>query len=133
MRIRSRKVTIYVQSLRVQTGQKLVEELYPIKPRNPRSYEISKDMWFKVKVERTYNYVLPEEQRALSEFARQLCEQRGLELRVVDVSKETALTRLLIRLQGIKNFPAVENSRGARLQAPFTHTEFEGFISESAF
>jgi hypothetical protein len=128
----SLKITVYVQSLKVQSGEKLVEELYPIKVRNPRFYEFSRDVWFNVKIKKTYRFVLPDEQKTLSEFAQQLCEQRGLELKVVDVSKETALARLLVRLKRIKSFPAVENSRGARMQAPFTQTALEEFISESA-
>ncbi len=133
MGIRSLEITVYVRSLRVQSGEKLVEELYPIKPRSPLGYYISRDTVFKANVKKTYNYVLPDLQKTLSEYAHQLCEQHSLELKIIDVSKETALTGLLIRLKGIKNFPAVENNRGDRLQAPFTQTELEKFISESAF
>ena len=122
-----------MQSLRVQSGEKLVEELYPIKPRSPRGYDISRDMVFKAKVKKTYQYVLPDLQKTLSEYAQQLCEQHSLELKVIDVSKETTLTGLLIKLKGIKSFPAVENSRRDRLQAPLTQIELEKFIRESAF
>jgi len=122
-----------VQSLRVQSGEKLVEELYPIKPRSPRGYDTSRDTVFKAKVKKTYKYVLPDLQKTLLENGQQLCEQHGLELEVVDVSKETALTRLLIRLKGIRNFPAIENSQGAKLQAPFTQTELEEFLRDSEF
>jgi hypothetical protein len=127
------RIIVYVQSLKVLTGEKLVEELYPIKPRSPLGYSISRDMVFKAKIKKTYNYVLPDLQKTLSEYAQRLCEQRGLELKVVDVSKETAWARLLIRLKGIKDFPVLETSRGNKLQAPFTQTELEEFISGSSF
>jgi glutaredoxin len=126
------EITVYVRSMKIPVGETLVEELYPIKPRAPRAYEISKDTWFKVKLKKIYRYVLPDDQKALVEAVKQLSERHGLELKIIDVTKETAMHRLWRKLKGIKNFPVVKTNRGDRLQAPFSQSRLERFVSESA-
>lgn len=111
-------------------GETLVEELYPIK-RPTRVYELSKDIWLKAKLKRIYDYVLPDDQKALVEVVKRVSERSGLELRIIDVTKETAILRLWRKLKGMKEFPVVETSRGGRLEAPFSQSELERFISES--
>jgi len=124
------EITVYVRSTKIQAGETLVEELYPIK-RASRAFEISRDTWFKVRLKKIYKYVLPDDQKKIVEVVRRLSEGSGLELKVVDVAKETAIRRLWRKLKGSNNFPVVENSRGSRLQAPFSLNELERFISES--
>jgi len=124
------EITIYVRSMKIPVGQTLVEEPYSIK-RATRVYEISRDIWFRVKVKKIYRYVLSDDQQAPYEVLKQLSERGDLELKVIDVTKETAVRRLWWRLRGIKNFPVVEINRSKRLQAPFSQSELERFISES--
>jgi len=121
------EVTVYVKSTKVQVGETLVEELYSIK--RPSVY---RDIWFKVKLKKTYSCVLPDDQKALVEVVKRLSERGGLELKVIDVSKENVILKLWRKLQGMKNFPVVKTNRGDRLQAPFSQSEIERFISESA-
>lgn len=124
------KITVYVKSMKIPTGQTLVEEPYPIK-RPTRAYDISRDIWFRVKLKKIYRYVLPDDQQALYGVVKQLSERAGLELKVIDVTMETAILRLWRKLRGINNFPVVETNRGKRLQAPFSQSELERFIAES--
>lgn len=125
------EITVYVRSMKIPTGKTLVEEPYQVK-RATRAYEISRDIWFKVKVKKVYSYVLPDDQREHVEVVKRLSERDGLELKFIDVARETVIHRLWRALKGIKNFPVVETSRGGRLQAPFSQSELERFISESA-
>jgi hypothetical protein len=128
------KVKVYVKSMKVPAGEKLVEELYPIK----RGYSPSRrDTFYKVKLKKVYSYILPDEQKTLIGDVKRLSEQYGFELKVIDVSKEDPfdpwvfLQKVWRRLRGIKNFPVVETKRGGRLQAPFSQGELEKFISDS--
>lgn len=125
------EVTVYVRSMKVPVGEKLVEELYPIK-RATRAYEYSRDTVFQVRRVKEYAYVLPDDQKDLVEFVERLSEERGFKLRIIDVTKETVLYRLWKRLGGIKGFPVVVTRRGARLEAPFSVDDLQRFISESA-
>jgi len=125
------EITVYVRSIKIKTGETLVEEPYPVK-RLPRAYEISKDTWFKVKLKKMYSYVLPDDQKTLVEEVKLLSERHSLKLKVIDATKQTLIQRLWIRLKGIKNFPVVETNRGIRLRAPFSQNELDRFISESA-
>lgn len=119
-----RKITVYVRSRKIMTGETLVEELYSVK--RPSVY---RDIMFKAKLKKIYSYVLPDDQKAQVEVVKRLSEQCGLELKVIDVAKENVILRLWKKLQGMKNFPVVETNRGDRLQAPFSQSELERFVS----
>jgi hypothetical protein len=129
------KITIYVRSMKVPMGETLVEELYPIKRGYRPDRPGSRDTFFQVKRKKVYGYVLPDDQNALIEDVKRLCKRYGLELKIIDVSKEDAfdpfifLIRLWRIIKGIKNFPVVETNRGIRLRAPFTQSELERFFS----
>jgi len=130
------EITVYVRSLRVPIGETLVDDLYSIKRGYSRPQH--RDTFYKVKRKIIYSYVLPDDQKALIEDVKQLSKRYGLELKVIDVSKEDVLDPLIFlqkvwrRLKGIKNFPVVETNRRVRLRAPFSQSELERFISESA-
>jgi len=121
------EITVYVRGIKVPVGEALVEELYQIKRASPYH-----DTWFKVKLKKLYTYVLLDDQRSLVDIVTELSEQHGLELKIIDVSKKTAIYRFWKKLNGIKTFPAVETNRGGRLQAPFSQSDLEKLISESA-
>jgi hypothetical protein len=130
------EIRVYVKSVKVPIGEELVEGLYPIK----RGYStVFRDGFYEVKRKITYGYVLPDDQNAVIEEVKRLSERYGFELRVIDVSKEEVsdplvlLQRIWRRLKGIKHLPVVETNRRARLRAPFSQSELERFVSESAF
>lgn len=125
------RITVYVRSIKIPVGETFVEELYPVK-RASRAYEISRDTWFKVKRKKVYNYVLQDDQKENVEVVKRLSERYGLELKVIDVARETVIYRLWRNLKGMRNFPVVENNRGRRLQGTFSQNELERLISESA-
>lgn len=128
------EVTVYVRSTKVPIGETLVERLYPIK----RGYGYRGSGLYEVKRKMMYNYVLPADHNALIEDVKLLCKRYGLRLKVIDVSKEDIMDPLILfqrvrrRLKGIKNLPAVETARGARLRTPFSRSELEKVVSESA-
>jgi len=124
------KITVYVRSMKVPAGETLVEEPYLMK-RATRVYEISKDVWYAVRLKKIYRYVLPDDQKEIVDVVEQLSEQRGFELKIIDMTREDAISRLWKKLMGIKNFPVVETKRGKRLQAPFSQSELESFVSRS--
>lgn len=123
------KITVYVRSMRVLVSETLVEEPYPTK-KGYGPYEVSKYIMFQTKLKKKYSYVLPDDQKALVEVVKRLSERCGFELQVIDVAKETIIQRLWRELKWIKNFPVVETNRGGRLQAPFSQSELERFISQ---
>jgi len=121
------EITVYVRSKKIKTGETLVEELYSIKRPS-----VHRDAMFKAKIKKIYSYVLPDDQKTLVDVVKRLSERKGFELKVVDVAKENSLLHKLWRkLRGMKNFPLVETNRGERLQAPFSQSELERFVSES--
>ena len=123
------RITVYVRSMKVLVSETLVEEPYPVK-KGYGPYEISKHTTFQAKLEKKYSYVLPDDQKELVEVVKRLGERYGYELNVVDVAKETAIHRLWRKLKGIKTFPVIETNRRGKLQAPFSKSELERFISE---
>lgn len=129
------EIKVYVKSVKVPVGEELVEGLYPIK----RGYSVQfRDVFYQVKRKMMYGYVLTDDQNAVVEDVRRLSKRYGLELKVIDVSREEAFDPLVFfqrvwrKLKGIKNFPVVETNRRARLRAPFSQSELERFVSESA-
>jgi hypothetical protein len=129
------EITVYVRSTKIPIGETLVERLYPIK----RGYGYRGSSLYKVKRQMMYNYVLPADHNALIEDVKLLCKRHGLRLKVIDVSKEDMMDPLILfqrirrTLKGIKNLPAVETNRGARIRTPFSQDKLERFISELAF
>jgi hypothetical protein len=129
------EIRVYVKSVKVPIGEELVEGLYPIKR---GSSILFRDSFYKIKRKMMYSYVLPDDQNTLVEDVKRLSERYGLELKVIDVSKEEVsdplilLQRIWRKLKGITNLPVVETNRGARLRAPFSTSELERFVSESA-
>ena len=128
-------ITVYVRSVKVPMGDKLVERLYPIK----RGYSaMFRDGFYEVKRKMMYGYVLPDEQSLVVEDIARLSKKYGVGLKIVDVSKEDtldpaiALQKVWRRLKGIKRFPTVESNHGERLTAPLSQSELEKLISKSA-
>lgn len=121
------KITVYVKSDKVFAGTTLVEEPYPVK-RVSRFH----DTVYKVRLKKKYNYILPDNQAVFVKTVKRLSERHGLELKIIDMTQETVLGALWRNLRGIKNFPVLETKRGGRLMAPFSESELERFISETA-
>ena len=132
------EITLYVRSDKILAGEKLVEGLYSVKPRTPRAYEMSRDTTYEVKLKKVYNYVLPDDQKALIEDVKRLIERYGLEMKIIDVSQEDAYDPLILiqrvwrRIKGIHSLPVLETNRGEMLRAPFSQNELEEFVSKLA-
>jgi hypothetical protein len=126
---------VYVRSLKVPVGERLVEGLYSIKSR----YWYERDAFYEVKRKIMYSYVLPDDQNELIGDVERLTERYGLELKIIDVTRGSALDPVILfqkvwrRLKGIRKLPVIETNRGARLRTPFSQSELERFISESAW
>jgi hypothetical protein len=112
-------ITVYVRSAKVLVGEKLVEELYPVK-RTTRAYEYSRDTVFEVKHKKEYDFVLLDDQKELVKSLTRLAEKHGLRLKIIDVAKATVIFGLWKNLRGIKSFPTVETKHGRRLKSPFS-------------
>jgi hypothetical protein len=123
-------VTLYVKSIRISKGKVLTEELYPVKRASAAALDLARSTIFRAKLKEIYDYVLPDDQKAITSALERLCSKYGLELHVVDITREDLLRRFVIWLKGIKDFPILETSQGQRLQAPFSENELERFISE---
>jgi hypothetical protein len=125
---------VYVKSLKVPAGERLVEGLYSIKSR----YWYERDAFYEVKRKIMYRYVLPDDQNELIVDVGRLTERYGLELKVIDVTKGSLLDPVILfqkvwrRLKGIRKLPVIETNRGERLRIPFSQSELEKFISDSA-
>jgi hypothetical protein len=124
------KVTLYTKSNRISKGKVLTEELYPVKRASAAALDLARSAVFRAKLKEIYDYVLPDAQKAITTALERLCSKYGLELHVVDITRENVLQRFVMWLKGIKDFPTLETSRGQRLQTPFSENELERFISQ---
>jgi hypothetical protein len=109
------KVTLYTKSNRISKGKVLTEELYPVKRASAAALDLARSAVFRAKI---------------TTALERLCSKYGLELHVVDITRENVLQRFVMWLKGIKDFPTLETSRGQRLQTPFSENELERFISQ---
>mgnify|MGYP006267176119 FL=1 len=69
------RITVYVKSAKVRTGDKLVEDLYPIKRGYNPFPPLSRDAFYEVRRKSIYNYVLPEDQKEVVEHVKHLSKQ----------------------------------------------------------
>jgi len=119
-----------VRSLRVSKGKILIEELHPVKRASASAPDLARDAVFRAKFKDIYDYILPDDQRAIITALERLCSKYSLELHVIDITQENFLYRFMIRLKRIRYFPTLETSQGIRLQPPFSENGLERFISE---
>jgi len=90
------KVTLYVKSIRISKGKVLTEELYPVKRASAAALDLARSTIFRAKLKEIYDYVLPDDQKAITSALERLCSKYGPELHVVDITREDLLRRLMI-------------------------------------
>jgi hypothetical protein len=133
--VASKKATLYVKSVKtIETEEKVVEKAtidliwrgypYTVPPRFLPCYDVvtvSKD-----------EFVLPEDQQRVVEMVKEIASRHGLEVEVIDVSRENALHRAVQReLENIKTFPTLIANSGEKLEGNFSQEQIESSLSES--
>jgi glutaredoxin len=135
MFVANRMVTLYVKSEKVVTGETSVREPHIIKKGIARGdfYRMRNMFWdtaFDTRVKEVYGYVLPDDQKAIVETVKRLCEKHGFEVRVVDVTRENLLHRVMQEeVSKIKTFPTLITGSGGRLEGNFSEEQVESFLS----
>jgi len=133
--VASKFVTVYVKSEKVVTGGTSVREPHLIKRGIARGdfYRMRNMFWdtaFDTRVKEVYGYVLPDDQKAIVEAVRRLCEKHGFEVRVVDVTRENLLHRAVQEeVSKIKTFPTLITDSGGRLEGSFSEGQVESLLS----
>jgi hypothetical protein len=129
-------ITLYVKSEKVVTGEASVTEPHLIKRGVARgdSYPMRDMFWdtaFEAKVELLHDYVLPDDQKAVVETVRRLCEKHGVGVKIVDVTKENVLHRAVQEeISKIKTFPTLISDSGQKLESDFSEEQIELFLSK---
>jgi hypothetical protein len=129
-------VTLYVRSEKVVTGETSVVEPHLVKKGVARGdgYRMRDMFWdtaFDTKIEELHDYVLPDDQKAAVETVRRLCENHGIEVRIVDVTRENLLHRVVQEeVSKIKTFPTLITDSGRRLESSFSEEQVESLLSE---
>ena len=78
-------------------------------------------------------YVLPEDQQRTSEIVKGAASRYGLEVEVVDVSKENVIKREIQKeREKLTVFPTLIVSSGERIEGNFTESQVESLISRAA-
>jgi short-subunit dehydrogenase len=73
---------------------------------------------------------LPDDQKAAVEIVRRLCEKHGIEVRIVDVTRENLLHRVVQEeVSKIKTFPTLITDSGRRLEGSFSEEQVESLLS----
>jgi len=131
----SRVATLYVKSGNVVTGETSVMEPYLIKKGVPRGdfYRMRDMFWgvaFGTRIEEVRDYVLPDDQKAIVEIVKKVCEKYGFEIKVVDLARENVLHRAVQEeVSKIKIFPTLITDFGGRLEGNFSEEQVESLLS----
>ena len=85
---------------------------------------------YDVKKVPAYAYVLPENQKKISEMVRDVAERMALTVRIIDVSKENFVRRGIQRkAEGIRTFPALVIDSADRIEGEINKEQIESFLS----
>ena len=127
------QVTLYVRSSKTATGTKQVggyktiasnsaaPVLYGFPPKPYTYYDVE------TKVE--YDYMLPEEQQKIVEDAKELSPKYGVDLTIVDLTKDKAFSRWrLEHSKKIKTLPALVSDTGEIIEGVMTREQIEAFL-----
>jgi hypothetical protein len=79
-------------------------------------------------------YVLPEDQRRTVEIVKDVASRHGVEVKVVDVGRESILRKAIREERDrIKVFPALVADSGERIEGDVTEEQVESFLSQIAY
>jgi glutaredoxin len=134
---------LYVKSVKTVTGS--VEAEHEIFGRSPLDHpnrvkvegKVADGTFrlrqFAVETEPKYDYILPEEQEKATETVKRIARKYGLEVEVVDLTKENALRRILQKKRGeIRIFPTLIAGPGERIEGNPTERQVEELFSRLA-
>jgi hypothetical protein len=118
------KIKLYVKSIKTVAETR---EADLCDPQAARAYPI------RVKVEGKGDYVFPEDQQKAIETVKRIARKYGLEVEIVDVTREDAVHRILQKKRKrIKNLPTLIASSGERFEGNFTEKQVEELFSRLA-
>jgi cysteine sulfinate desulfinase/cysteine desulfurase-like protein len=127
--VTNKSATIYVKSKKVVTGEISVTEPHLVSPSrgSPASADFSP--LYETRTEKQYGYVLPDEQKAVLETVKRLCEKHGFELKIIDVTRENLVRRALQEeIRRVKSFPTLMTDSGRRIEGNISEEQIELFL-----
>jgi hypothetical protein len=134
------EVRLYVKSVKTVTGTREIErEIFGrsvsshpsrVKVEGSAAGGTFRLRQFAVETEPKYDFVLSEDQKAVVELVEKVASRHSLKVEVIDVAKEVALHRAILReFKGIRTFPTLTVSSGEKLGGKITRKQVESILS----
>ena len=134
------KVRLYVKSERIITGTSETEREIPARSTfsHPDQVKVEGSVakgtfrmrYFATETEPKYDFVLSEDQQTVVEMVKKVASRHGLNVEVIDVTKEHILHRLVrTKFEKIKTFPTLIVSSGQKIEGKITEKEVECIFS----
>jgi hypothetical protein len=93
---------------------------------------IASPVTFDSETEAKYESILPEEQKKIVEIVEETTSKHGLELEVIDVTRENVFHRTIREeLERIRSFPTLVLSSGERIEGRITKEQIESMLSRN--
>jgi hypothetical protein len=136
------QVTVYVKSVKTLTGTEQFERRTPTLTKlgdSPDRVELEGKRaggtfivkTYATEIEPTYEFVLPEEQQIIVDLTEKTASELGLEVKVIDVSKENVVHRAIQKeFEKIRLFPTLVSDSGMMLEGISTREQIEVFLSK---
>jgi hypothetical protein len=78
-----------------------------------------------------YDFVLPDNQRDISEVVKEVADRLALEVKIVDVSRENVVRREIQKIsERIRTFPALVVDSVVRIEGEISKEQVESLLSE---
>ena len=128
-------LTLYVKSNKERGGLRSYQEREAVRDMvglcEKHLIFLQPHMWRKHLVEtgEAEVFVLPKQQQKIVEIVQETAPEHGLEVKVVDLSRLNAFSKLNRRTRSVTKFPALVTSSGRKLEGIQSKAEIEAFIS----
>jgi hypothetical protein len=133
------QVTAYVKSVKTITGTKEFERRTPVSKLGDSPDRIELDgkraggtfvvKAYVTEMEPAYEFVLSEEQQMIVDLTKETASRLGLEVKVIDVGKESVLHRAIQKeFEKIRLFPTLVSDSGMMLEGISTKEQIEAFL-----
>jgi hypothetical protein len=134
------KVRLFVKSIKTLTGTKQFEHAtFPGRVgARPDRIELEGKITtgtfrmkaYQTETEPTYEFVLPEDQERVVEMVKEAASEKGLEVEIIDVTKENILHRAIQEeLEKIHVFPTIIAGSGQRIEGMMTKKQINHVLS----
>jgi ABC-type uncharacterized transport system substrate-binding protein len=134
------KTRLFVKSVKTVTGTEEFEHITFAKRVGGRRdrFELEGKVMngtFRIKAyqketEPVYEFILSEEQQEVVEMVKEAASEQGLEVEVIDVTKENVLHRAIQKeLEKIRTFPTLIASSGEKIEGKMTKEQIESVLS----